>query len=148
MMTSMEIEEEYETYFTEFGEVNGTQTVAILNDQSAWHAVTGEDIFKASPLQLLETSVFTFEDRYSSEVFQGIMSDSGAAGVSTAGQSQFQALKRLDTSVRLDTTTAGAHKIRFGKGTALSQGTTQVPTPLGTMTVGITRDTYSSRPES
>jgi len=47
MMMSMEIEEEYDTYFTEFGEVNGTQTVAILNDQSTWHAVTGEDIFKA-----------------------------------------------------------------------------------------------------
>jgi hypothetical protein len=58
----MEIEEEYETYFTEFGEVNGTQTVAILNDQSVWHAVTGEDIFKVSPLQLLETLVFTFKN--------------------------------------------------------------------------------------
>ena len=62
MMTSMEIEEEYKTYFTEFGEVNGTQTVAILNDQSIWHAVTSEDIFKAPPLQLLETLVFTFKD--------------------------------------------------------------------------------------
>ena len=43
-------------------------------------------------------------------------------------------MQKLDTSVRLDITTAGAHKIRFGKGTALSQGTTQVPTPLGTIT--------------
>jgi hypothetical protein len=30
----IEIKEEYNTYFTEFREVNGTQTVAILNDQS------------------------------------------------------------------------------------------------------------------
>jgi hypothetical protein len=30
----MEIEEEYNIYFTEFGKVNGTQTVAILNNQS------------------------------------------------------------------------------------------------------------------
>jgi hypothetical protein len=29
---SMEIEEEYNMYFTEFREVNGTQTVAILNN--------------------------------------------------------------------------------------------------------------------
>jgi hypothetical protein len=29
---SIEIKEEYNTYFIEFGEVNGTQTVAILND--------------------------------------------------------------------------------------------------------------------
>ena len=83
MMISMEIKEEYNTYFTEFGEVNGTQTVAILNDQSAQHAITSEDIFKASLLQLPETLVFTFKDRYSSAVFQGIMPDSGAAGILT-----------------------------------------------------------------
>jgi hypothetical protein len=33
-MISIEIEEEYDTYFIEFGEVNSAQTVAILNDQS------------------------------------------------------------------------------------------------------------------
>ena len=88
----MEIEEEYKTYFTEFGEVNSTQTIAILNDQSVWHTVTSKDIFKASPLQLPETSVFIFKNRYLSEVFQGIMLDSKAAGVLTAGQPQFQAL--------------------------------------------------------
>ena len=59
---SMEIKEEYDTYFTEFGEVNGTQTVAILNNQSTQHTVTGEDIFKALIPQLLETLVFTFKD--------------------------------------------------------------------------------------
>ena len=47
MIISMEIKEEYKTYFTEFGEVNNTQTIAILNDQSVWHTVTGKDIFKA-----------------------------------------------------------------------------------------------------
>jgi hypothetical protein len=30
----MEIKEKYKIYFTEFEEVNSTQTVAILNDQS------------------------------------------------------------------------------------------------------------------
>ena len=30
----MEIKKEYSMYFIEFREVNGTQTVAILNDQS------------------------------------------------------------------------------------------------------------------
>ena len=80
----IEIKEEYNIYFTEFGEVNGTQTVAILNNQSTQHVVTSEDIFKALPLQLLETLVFTFKDRYLLEVFQGIMLDSGAVGVLTA----------------------------------------------------------------
>ena len=81
---SMEIKEEYGMYFTEFREVNGTQTVAILNNQSTQYAVTGEDIFKALLLQLLETLVFAFKDRYSLEAFQGIMPDSGAVGILTA----------------------------------------------------------------
>ena len=61
-MISIEIEEEYKIYFTEFGEVNGTQTITILNDQSTQYTVTGEDIFRALLLQLLETSVFIFKD--------------------------------------------------------------------------------------
>jgi hypothetical protein len=48
------------------------------------------------------------------------MLDSGAAGVSTAGNPQFLVLQKLDPTVQLDTSTAGAHKIQFGKGTALS----------------------------
>jgi hypothetical protein len=46
----MEIKEEYNMYFIEFREVNGTQTIAILNNQSTWHIVTSEDIFKISLL--------------------------------------------------------------------------------------------------
>ena len=80
----MEIKEEYNTYFMEFGEVNGTQTVAILNDQSTQYIVTSEDIFKVLLLQLLKTLVFIFKDRYLLEVFQGIMLDSEAIGILTA----------------------------------------------------------------
>jgi len=129
----MEMEIETETYLTELGEIDGVQTVAILNDQSTLHAVTGKDPFN-EPAEPNETSAFTFDDRYSSNIFQGIMPDSGAAGVSTAGNSQFLALQKLDPRVQLDTSTAGDHKIRFGKGTALSQGTIQVQTPLGVIT--------------
>jgi hypothetical protein len=86
LLMNMEIDEEpYDNFLTDLGEINGAQTVAILNDQSAFHAITGKDIF-SEPLQPSETSVFTFDDRYSSNIFQGIMPDSGAAGVSTAGQ--------------------------------------------------------------
>ena len=42
----MEIKEEYKIYFTEFREVNSTQTIAILNNQSVWYTITGKDIFK------------------------------------------------------------------------------------------------------
>jgi len=80
-----------------------------------------------------EYSTFTL-DRYSSETFQGIMPDSGAAGVSTAGEPQFEALKKLFPSIKLDTTTAGQHKIKFSKGEAISQGTATVNTPIRLIT--------------
>jgi hypothetical protein len=81
--------------------------------------VTGEDPFdkEAEPK---ETLAFTFDDCYLLNTFQGIMSDSGTAGVLIAGNPQFLTLQKLDPTVQLDTLTAGAHKIRFGKGTALS----------------------------
>ena len=62
------------------------------------------------------------------------MPDSGAAGVSTAGQPQFTALQKLDSSLQINAMTAGQHNIRFGKGEALSQGTIDVATPLETIT--------------
>ncbi len=129
----MEMEIDTENYLTELGEVNGIQTVAILNDQSTLHAIIRKDPFN-EPADSIETSAFTFDSRYSSDIFQGIMPDSGAAGVSTAGNPQFLALQKLDPRVQLDTSTAGDHKIRFGKGTAFSQGTIQVYTPIGIIT--------------
>ena len=129
----MEMEIEPENYLTELGEINGIRTVAILNDQSTLHAIIRKDLFN-EPADPIKTSAFTFDNRYSSDIFQGIMPDSGAAGVSTAGNPQFLALQKLDPRVQLDTSTAGDHKIRFGKGTAFSQGTIQVHTPIGTIT--------------
>ena len=117
----MEIEIETENYFTELREIDGTQTVAILNDQSTLHVVTRKDPFgrEAEPntrvpvdiilrmpsnLQMITRNnpsdgkaeveleaalnvifAFTFNNCYSSNIFQGIMPDSGAAGVLTAG---------------------------------------------------------------
>jgi hypothetical protein len=113
-------------WFIDF-EYSGEKTIAILQDQAVFHAITGEDIVKKS---IQESSTFTF-DRYSSETFQGIIPDSGAAGVSTAGHPQFLALQKLDPSVQLDTSTAGNHNIHFGKGSSLSEGTIWVATPFG-----------------
>jgi len=67
-------------YFTKYSEVNSTQTVAILNDQSTLHSVTKLDVFN----KLKESSTFSFNNRYSANVFYGIMPDTRAAGVSTA----------------------------------------------------------------
>ncbi|RKF77456.1 integrase and RNaseH domain-containing protein [Golovinomyces cichoracearum] len=109
LLMKMQIEDEkcHDGFFTEFGEINGAHMVAILNDQSTLHAVTTKDLFKEPFKPEKDTSTFTFESRYSSEIFQGIMPDSGAAGVSTAGEPQFIALQKIDPTVQLDTSTAG-----------------------------------------
>src|SRR5579862_5824873 len=60
------------------------------------------------------------------------MPDTGAAGVSTAGEKQYKALQKKDPTVQLDTTTARRHKIRFGDNLDVeSLGTIGVNTPFG-----------------
>jgi hypothetical protein len=72
--------------------------VAILNDQSAYHAFTKDNVFEQQ-VDKHTTDVFTFEGRYSSDTFQGIMPDTGASGVSSAGEPQFKALRKIDLKV-------------------------------------------------
>ena len=119
-------------FFTSFGEVDATQTLTTLNHQSAFHAITKSDMFNdAKPQE--DSLAFTFDDRYLDAKFQGIMPDTGAAGVSTAGAPQVRALQAIEPSIEIDTSTAGQHKIRFGKGEATSLGTVNVLTPFGTI---------------
>lgn len=136
LLRTMEIEDyPAEQYLTEFGNVEGTCTVAVLNDQSALHSITRSDIFNEPQTHKPQIrEIFSFDDRYSEQIFHGIMPDTGAAGVSTAGESQVRALQRLDDSIKIDKSTAGEHTIRFGKGTAVSLGTVRVQTPLGLIT--------------
>ena len=97
----MDIEiEDYpsDQYITELGEVDGIQTVTALNNQSTLYSITKVDIFNEPK----ESSAFSFDERYSASVFHGIMLDTGAAGVSTAGESQVRALQQLDNSVQVD----------------------------------------------
>ena len=69
-------------YFTKYGEVNSTQTVTILNNQSTLYFTTKSNIFNKPR----ESSAFSFNNRYSANVFYGIMPDTKAAGVSTVGE--------------------------------------------------------------
>lgn len=141
-------------YTTAFGQINGPATVKILTNNAAFHAITKADPF--GKVEQLNVTLFPtpveivkdlaskyavenelesfFANRYSSEVFHGIMPDSGAAGVSTCGKAQYLALRLIDKSIQLDSSTAGAQKVRFGKGDTSSLGTIIVPTPIGTIT--------------
>ena len=73
----MEMDLQYEdegingNFFTKLREVNGTKTIAILNNQLVFHAVTKEDVFNALKAlsDATENSVFIFSSRYSSETF-------------------------------------------------------------------------------
>jgi hypothetical protein len=99
---SMTMEEAlYGAYMTELGEIDDVQTVFILNDHSVYHIFTKDNIFKLSSTQNSQTifSAFTFDNRYSSYEFQGIMPDSGAAGISSAGEPQVQALQKKDLTI-------------------------------------------------
>lgn len=137
LMAELEFEDEptgqfytSEVYFTrEFSKINGAETVAVLNDQSTDHALTKSDIF--TEINPEETSAFTFDDRYGQNIFQGIMPDTGAAGVSTAGESQVKALQKIRPDIQIDHSTSGMHRIRFGKGSATSLGTVNVTTQVG-----------------
>ena len=50
------------------------------------------------------------------------MPDSGAAGVSSAGEPQVLALQKRDLSIQLNATTARSNRIKFSKGTATVKG--------------------------
>ena len=94
-----------DTFLTKLGDIDRAKTITILSDQAVFHAVTKKDVFKAAERH--NTVAFTFNNRYLAETFQGILPDTGAVGVSTAGEQQFNALQRLDLLVQLDNSTAG-----------------------------------------
>ena len=60
--------------------------------------------------------------------------DAGAAGISTAGEKQVKALQKKLTDIKVNTSTAGQHSVRFGDNPeTLSLGTIGVETPFGTI---------------
>ncbi|POS82721.1 hypothetical protein EPUL_004120, partial [Erysiphe pulchra] len=70
--------------------------------------------------------------------FEGILIETGATKVSTAGYNQYLALKRLRPTLKIDNSRAGEAHIIFGIGSTSSLGTTDVDTPVGTNTFHIT----------
>jgi hypothetical protein len=114
-----------------YGPIHGDSTLSHLNNNRAFHAVTGIDIFNRTANDVEPFDIFTL-NRYSNHVFQGIMPDTGAAGISTAGIHQVQALQHITNAV-IDTSTAGQHNVRFGAGNATSIGTVTVETPIGSI---------------
>ena len=67
-------------YLTELGEVNSIQTITILNDQSTFYSIIKSDVFNKPK----ESFTFSFNNRYSANVFYNIILDIEATRVSTA----------------------------------------------------------------
>lgn len=80
-------------------------------------------------VELKPMSVFV-ADTYHSERFYGIMIDTGAAYLSSAGMNQLLALQKQQVA-ELDTSKANTARFKYGKGRAYSKGTVTLHTPIG-----------------
>lgn len=118
----------------DFKEEDGKETneaAIYLKNQAFLHRLTVDDIFQDVGKEVYPASQFVF-DRYSAGTFQGILPDTGAARVSTAGKSQYLALKREMPESLVDKSTAGQATIQFGQGSCnKSIGTVSINTPVG-----------------
>jgi hypothetical protein len=52
-------------FFTEYRKIDGVQIISALNDQSAFYTIIKINIFN----EPIDSSVFTFEDRYFANIF-------------------------------------------------------------------------------
>ena len=82
------------------------------------HAMSGSQIFYSL-------------SRYTSDVFRGVLVDTGAATISTVGLGQAKVFMK-EFGVQMDTNSPPT-MAKFGKGKAISQGTLAVETPVGKM---------------
>ena len=73
-------------FMLSYGPIHADSTLSHLNNNSAFHAVTGIDIFNrtANDVESITFDIFTL-DRYSNHVFQKIIPDTEAAEILTTG---------------------------------------------------------------
>jgi hypothetical protein len=120
-------------FLTTCGPIDGKLTTTILNNIAIADGVTRFNPYETqAPKEL--PHFFTFASRYDDETFQGIMPDTNAAGIFTAGELQALALKKRFPESTIDTFTAGKYKVKFGNNHEIFfLGTIGVETPFGTI---------------
>jgi hypothetical protein len=126
-----EEEDQTEHFITSFGVLEPQRAFDIttnLANQSLAHALTHTDT--AATATDSDPFMYTTTSRYTSNVFYGIMIDTGASKKSTAGYGQYLAYKKVhDTTI--NTTKAGAINVQFGIGSTPSIGSIIVDMPVG-----------------
>lgn len=123
-------------YFTSYGHLTYSQAITVseeLANKAFTHSITSADTTKAPQTEDPFIYNSNATSRYDTNVFQGIVVDTGASTKSTAGYDQFQALQQSSPGMELelDTSTRGQVTVQFGVGSASSIGTTSVCTPIG-----------------
>jgi hypothetical protein len=119
-----------EHFTTSFGVLEPERAfdiITTLANQLLVHALTSTDT-TALPSNS-NPFVYTTTDRYTSDVFYGIMINIGASKKSTAGYSQYLAYKKTH-STTIDTDKAGTVHVQFGIRSILSIGSIVVDIPV------------------
>ncbi|KID80949.1 hypothetical protein MGU_11643 [Metarhizium guizhouense ARSEF 977] len=117
------------SFFTKASMPNVDDVLGALQDQAFRHAFLKDDPYNDG--ERPDNNTFISEDRYSNETFRGILPDTGASGVSSAGHLQVQALQKVQPSLKIDE--AERHEIKFGAGSGTTIGVLRLPTTLGTI---------------
>lgn len=120
------------TWNTEAVRVDGEEILETLRNQATAHIVTRIDAFDELPISASASECFKSNSRYSADVFQGILPDTGAANLSTAGYRQFLALQKILPEVKLEP--SAGHEVTFGIGSAMTKGVVNLSTPIGVIT--------------
>jgi hypothetical protein len=122
----------FQQFFTIYGPINGQIITTLLDNAAAAHEITGIDPFEERKPRK-ESHLFVFYSRYDGNIFQGIMPNTGAAGISIAGELQVRALQLKFPDVTMDSSTAG-HKVKFDNNPESTFfETVVVETPFGTI---------------
>lgn len=117
--------DEPSTFFANVTQKDATMITNELANRAFSHSLTAMD---TEPVESYNSASV----RYNSEEFYGIMIDTGAAHLSTAGYGQFQALKRFTgPTATLDKSREGEATVRYGIGTTSSLGPAIINSPIG-----------------
>ena len=113
-----------------FGDIDAERAIQELEHQLILHAFSAAYPLSLKLLPPLKLIVEAFlSSRYLTDVFMGIIIDTGAANQSTAGQDQFLALQKIQ-DVKLNKSRKEKAKVQFRIGTTTSLETVDVMTPI------------------
>jgi hypothetical protein len=129
-----EKESESTIYLMAFRELTSNEVTSIsvaLANKAFSHSLTLEDITEPTPAtDLFMYTLNTSSSQYTSDVFLGIVVDTGASKKSMASYSQFRALQQLNPAIELelDTSTKRQVIVQFGIRSTFSIDTANIHT--------------------